>query len=104
MAKTKENADDEPKSFESAISDLDQLVRKLESGTQPLEQMLSDYARAVELVQFCHGQLEGARRRVAQLERVHPDGSVDVSDWDDHAPQVSEATDPPTRRRGRDLK
>jgi len=101
MAKSKESSDQEPETFEGAMTGLEQIVRKLESGTMPLEQMLADYAKAVELVQYCHGQLEGARRRIAQLERVRDDGTVEASAWEDSAPQVSEATEPPTRRRGR---
>jgi exodeoxyribonuclease VII small subunit len=86
-------------SFEKAMSDLEVIVRKLESGTQPLEQMLAEYAKAVELVQHCHKHLDVARRRIAQLESVRSDGTAVVQEWDDKAPVVRESTDPPTRRR-----
>jgi exodeoxyribonuclease VII small subunit len=101
MAKTKGNLDPETPTFEGAMTELEQLVRKLESGTQPLEQMLADYASAVELVQHCHTQLEAARRRIAQLEGVGPDGKPEVRDWDDTAPEGNETREPPARRRGR---
>ncbi|MFM7931677.1 MAG: exodeoxyribonuclease VII small subunit [Pirellula sp.] len=101
MAKSK--SDEEPAdelSFEAAMAALEQAVRKLESGTLPLEQMLSEYAKAVEYVQQCHRQLEGARRRIAQLQGVGPDGKASTKDWDDTQPIVSESREAPTRRKG----
>jgi len=86
-------------SFEAAMGALEQAVRKLESGTLPLEQMLAEYAKAVEYVQLCHKQLEGARRRIAQLQSVGADGRASTKDWDDTAPVVGENKDAPTRRR-----
>ncbi|MFN7736373.1 MAG: exodeoxyribonuclease VII small subunit [Pirellula sp.] len=108
MAKSKANidanndakSDDESMSFEGAMTQLEQIVRKLESGTLPLEEMLADYAKAVEYVQKCHTQLDGARRRIAQLQSVREDGKAVVKAWDDTAPQVSEGNEAPSRRRG----
>lgn len=99
MSKGKGNPDDETPTFENAISDLESIVRKLETGTQPLEQMLSEYAKAVELVQHCHKHLDVARRRVAELDNVRSDGTAVVHDWDDSAPVVRESTSPPARKR-----
>ncbi len=101
MAKMKADSESETRSFEGSLTELEQVVRKLESGTQPLEQMLVDYAKAVELVQFCHTQLEGARRRVAQLEGVREDGHATVSAWQENATDASDGTEPPSRRRGK---
>jgi len=93
-------SDDESMTFEGAMTQLEQIVRKLESGTLPLEEMLADYAKAVEYVQKCHTQLDGARRRIAQLQSVREDGKAVVKAWDDTAPQVSEGNEAPSRRRG----
>jgi hypothetical protein len=57
------------------------------------------FAKAVEYVQQCHRQLEGARRRIAQLQSVGPDGKASTKDWDDTAPVVSENREAPTRRK-----
>lgn len=89
----------ETPSFEKAMSELEVIVRKLETGTQPLQQMLEDYSKAVELVQHCHRHLDVARRRIAQLESVRTDGTAVVEEWDDKAPVVRENMDPPGRRR-----
>lgn len=99
MTKSKGGADDQTPSFETAMADLEAIVRKLESGTQPLDKMLEEYARAVELVQYCHQHLDTARRRIAQLESVRSDGTAVVQEWDDSAPIVRESSEAPARRR-----
>lgn len=79
---------------------LEQIVRKLEGGTLPLEEMLSEYARAVEAIQVCHGQLEGAKRRIAQLQSVREDGTALVKEWEDAAPSArQDVKEAPTRKR-----
>jgi exodeoxyribonuclease VII small subunit len=100
MAKSKSTDHDESSlSFEAAMASLEQVVRKLESGSLPLEQMLSEYAKAVEYVQVCHRQLEGARRRIAQLQSVDADGTAVTKAWDDTEPSVQENRDAPSRRK-----
>lgn len=99
MTRHKEITDEEIPSFEKSMADLEVIVRKLESGTQPLDQMLEEYARAVELVQFCHKHLDNARRRISQLESVQSDGTAVVQEWDDQAPVVRESSEAPSRRR-----
>ena len=81
------------------MASLEQVVRKLESGSLPLEQMLAEYAKAVEYVQLCHRQLESARRRIAQLQGLDADGNAITKDWDDTAPVVGESREAPTRRK-----
>lgn len=99
MPKGRDSQDDDLPTFETAMSDLEVIVRKLESGTQPLDKMLEEYARAVELVQYCHKHLDTARRRIAQLESVRSDGTAVVQEWDDDAPVVRESSEAPARRR-----
>lgn len=101
MAKSKPITDEDAPSFEHAMTDLEQIIKKLESGTQPLDKMLADYAKAVELVQVCQSRLDDARRQIAQLVSVGEDGKAVVQEWDDTAPIVSESKEPSTRRRNR---
>ncbi|MGE0449212.1 MAG: exodeoxyribonuclease VII small subunit [Vicinamibacterales bacterium] len=53
--------------FESALSELDALVKKLEDGDLSLEQSLALYERGVQLSRFCHARLEEAERRIEVL-------------------------------------
>ena len=55
------------KDFETALAELDALVRKLEDGDLSLEQSLALYERGVQLSRFCHARLEEAERRIEVL-------------------------------------
>jgi exodeoxyribonuclease VII small subunit len=55
------------KDFESALAELDSIVKTLEEGDLPLEKSLELYERGVQLSRFCHSKLEGAERRIEIL-------------------------------------
>jgi len=55
------------KDFESALSELDAIVKALEEGDLPLEKSLELFERGVQLSRFCHSALEGAERRIEIL-------------------------------------
>lgn len=57
-----------PKSFESAISELEAIVHEMETGSISLEQALERYQRGVELLKYCQATLQQAEQRVRQLE------------------------------------
>ena len=55
------------KDFESALAELETIVRTLEDGQLPLEQSLAHFERGIALSRFCHTRLEDAERRVELL-------------------------------------
>jgi exodeoxyribonuclease VII small subunit len=55
------------KDFETAIAELESIVKKLEEGDLALEQSLALFERGVELSRFCHARLEEAERRIEVL-------------------------------------
>ena len=56
------------KDFETAIGELEAIVKKLEDGSDlPLEKSLELYTRGVELSKFCHAKLEDAERKIELL-------------------------------------
>jgi exodeoxyribonuclease VII small subunit len=55
------------KDFESAIAELETIVRQLEEGDLALEKSLTLFERGVQLSRFCHARLEEAERRVEIL-------------------------------------
>ena len=55
------------KDFETAIAELESIVKKLEEGDLTLEQSLTLYERGVQLSRYCHGRLEEAERRIEIL-------------------------------------
>jgi exodeoxyribonuclease VII small subunit len=57
-----------PKSFESALTELEAIVQEMESGTISLEQALDRYQRGMSLLKHCQDTLKAAEQRVLQLE------------------------------------
>ncbi len=57
-----------PKSFESALAELEQVVADMEAGQLPLEQSLAAYQRGTELLRFCQEALRDAQQQVKILE------------------------------------
>jgi len=53
--------------FESSLKRLEEIVRKLEGGDQPLDSALELFEEGIKLSRFCHSKLEQAERRVAIL-------------------------------------
>lgn len=57
-----------PKDFESALTELEGLVARMESGQLPLEESLAAYKRGVALTAFCQEKLSAAEQQVKALE------------------------------------
>ena len=57
------------KDFESAIEELETIVKTLEAGDLSLEQSLQLYERGVQLSRFCHTRLEDAEHRIEILNQ-----------------------------------
>ncbi len=57
------------KDFESAIGELETIVKTLEAGDLSLEQSLQLFERGVQLSRFCHTRLEDAERRIEILSQ-----------------------------------
>jgi len=55
------------KDFETAIAELESIVKKLEDGDLALEASLQLYERGVHLSRFCHARLEEAEHRIEVL-------------------------------------
>ncbi len=55
------------KDFESAIAELETVVKSLEEGDLPLEKSLQLFERGVQLSRFCHARLEEAEKRIELL-------------------------------------
>jgi len=83
MARIKPGDAGENQTFESAMSQLEQIVRKLEGNSLGLESSLAEYAKAVEYVRFCQQQLTGARRKIEKLRSITGRGEAITETWED---------------------
>lgn len=59
---------DAPASYEDAMQELEALVRNLESGAMPLDQLLSGYQRGATLLQFCRDRLQAVEDQIKVLD------------------------------------
>jgi exodeoxyribonuclease VII small subunit len=57
-----------PDSFESALTELEELVRRMEEGELSLEGSLAAYRRGAGLVTFCRKSLADVQQQVRILE------------------------------------
>lgn len=53
--------------FEAALTELEKLVEKMESGEQSLEDALKSFQRGIELTRTCQQGLKEAEQRVEKL-------------------------------------
>jgi exodeoxyribonuclease VII small subunit len=75
MSETTARPDVSTLSFEEALTELEQIVRALESGQQKLEDAINAYERGAALRRHCESKLAEAEARVAAIvERA--DGSL----------------------------
>ena len=58
----------EPKSFDTALAELESLVSEMESGRLSIEDALERYQRGAALLGFCQERLAGIEQRVQVLE------------------------------------
>jgi exodeoxyribonuclease VII small subunit len=54
--------------FESALTELEGIVARMEDGQLSLEESLSAYKRGAELLKVCQAQLADAQQQVKMLE------------------------------------
>ncbi len=80
MAKKAANKN-EPK-FEEAMTELEDIVRKLESGDIALEESLSAFERGVALVRQLHTRLDAVQEKIEELSRGER-GTVEVKEFEE---------------------
>ena len=62
-------------SFEEALAELEQIVRRLEAGQVKLDEAIEFYERGARLKQHCEQKLNEAQQRVDRIV-VGPDGAI----------------------------
>jgi len=72
MAKSDKSAEISGLSFETALAELEEIVRQLEQGKSSLEDAIGAYERGAELKKHCEAKLSEARARV---EKIRLDGN-----------------------------
>ena len=55
------------KTFENALNELEQIVKDLEKGSIPLEEAMTKYTNAMNLVKYCQEKLDKATAGVNKI-------------------------------------
>lgn len=69
-------------SFETSLTDLQQIVTRLEDGSLGLEQSLSEFERGVKLLRTCYRILEDAEQKVELLVGFNEQGEPVTEPFD----------------------
>jgi exodeoxyribonuclease VII small subunit len=75
MADPKLPTDIAAMSFEEALAELEQIVKRLEEGKGKLDEAITSYERGAQLKQHCESKLGEAQGRVDKIVR-QGDGSL----------------------------
>jgi exodeoxyribonuclease VII small subunit len=70
-----EHADVDTMSFEDALTELEQIVRRLEAGQVKLDEAIRCYERGARLKRHCESKLDEAQQRVDRIV-VGADGAI----------------------------
>ncbi len=82
MAKDAVPSDIAKLNFEAALSELEDIVRRLEEGTGGLDEAIKAYERGAALKRHCEAKLQEAQNRVGKIV-LGPDGAIGVEAADD---------------------
>ena len=91
---------EETTSFETALAEVEQIVRELESGELALGESLKQYERGVSRLRQCHEHLRDAQRRVEVLVGFDETGTPVTQPLDGDATTLEEKQAIRSRRRG----
>lgn len=64
----------EEKTFENSLLKLEEIIRELEKGEIPLDDMVKKYTEATELVKYCSEKLDNATKTVNKI--LNEDGTL----------------------------
>jgi exodeoxyribonuclease VII small subunit len=67
MSNAKENTDIEKFSFEDALGELENIVKRLDEGGQNLDASIKDYTRGTALKTHCEKKLSEAKLKVEKI-------------------------------------
>ena len=57
-----------PDTYEAGLKELETLVRSIEAGDLPLDQLLTSYQRGAQLLTFCRDKLQAIETQVKVLD------------------------------------
>lgn len=69
-------------SFEAAMDELEEIVRQMESGKEPLENSLKLLEKGTKLSSYCYTMLNNAQQKVTELSKLEETEKGEISNAD----------------------
>ncbi len=90
----------QPRQFEHALADVEQIVCELESGRLDLSRSLEQYQRGVATLKECYELLSQAERRISLLSGFDADGKPVLESFDPSPQSIEDKQKSRATRRG----
>ena len=68
-------------SFEDALTRLEEIIHRMESGDSPLESLVKNYQSGVKLLKICRSKIELAEMKIKEV--TEQDGKLTTKDLSD---------------------
>ena len=68
-------------SFEEALSNLEEIIQRMESGEAPLDSLVTHYQTGVKMLKLCREKIEGAEMKIKEVQEK--DGEFIEKDFED---------------------
>ncbi|HEY7221339.1 MAG TPA: exodeoxyribonuclease VII small subunit [Candidatus Binatia bacterium] len=81
-------ASKEPKTFESALEDLEQIVEQLETGELSLEDSLAAFEKGVGLTKYCYQKLDDVEKKIEILTK-DKEGTLRLRNFEEPGDKIS---------------
>ena len=80
--------DNEEKSFEELLAQIESIVTEMESKKLPLDKQLASFEEGTALIRKCHSILKNAEGRVEQLSRQDINASLTEAPVSDYSQEL----------------
>ncbi len=97
MAKRKTEENDDV-SLEAAMSELAEIVARMESGQATLDESLAQFERGMQLLRACHQKLDAASQKIEVLTRMSSD-AVETAPFDARSTLQKDSSQTEKRRK-----
>lgn len=68
-------------SFEEALSNLEEIIQRMESGEAPLESLVTHYQTGVKMLKLCREKIECAEMKIKEVQEK--DGALVEKDFEE---------------------
>ena len=64
----KQSDDEAVLSFEQALTNLEEIIQRMESGEAPLDSLVKNYQNGLKMLNFCRRKIEAAEMKIKEVQ------------------------------------